>query len=72
MENDRKIIDSLGHFNGFLRRLRILGVYNPLGEDYSSVVNTHFVLNFASTIDFPYENVAGLLDFAILGNNKLE
>jgi len=29
------------------------------GEDYSGVVNTHFVPNSASTIDFPHENGAG-------------
>ena len=30
------------------------------GEDYSGVVNTHFVPSSELTIDFPHENGAGL------------
>ncbi len=42
------------------------------GEDYLGIVNSHFVPNSASTIDFPHENGVGLLGFAILDNNKVK
>jgi hypothetical protein len=63
LENDRKVIDCLRHFNS------PPSVQNPLdltftnksaGEYYLAVVNAHFGRYSALLTLFPHENVAGL------------